>query len=156
MVLLNSEKRCLCSLDGPQMLLSAHSAQDHITHPMKQGTQIRRGSTGLNNTLSVTPVEPFDEHASDSTGRLQAPSICLCLHGWRYKRLSAMEKRVWKVKEPQGKGVVPPGKNSWRREILPQFHCPSTATSYFPSPSLILPKGPTSKDQGALKKKNLC
>lgn len=76
MVLLNSEKRCLCSLDGPQMLLSAHSAQDHITHPMKQGTQIRRGSTGLNNTLSVTPVEPFDEHASDSTGRLQAPSIC--------------------------------------------------------------------------------
>lgn len=34
MVLVNSKKYCLCSLDAPQMLLSAHSAQDHITRAM--------------------------------------------------------------------------------------------------------------------------
>ena len=71
MVPLNSEKRCLRALDGPQMLLSAHSARDHITHPMTQGTQIRRGSTGLNTTLYVTPVALFDEHASCSRIWLQ-------------------------------------------------------------------------------------
>ena len=58
-----------------------------------------------------------------------------------------MEKRVWDIKGPQGKGVAPPRKNSWR-EVQPQLHCRSTAASYLPSPSLILPKGPTSKDQG--------
>lgn len=85
MVLLNSEKCCLCALDGPQMLQSAHSARDHITRPMTQGTQIRRGSTGLHNTPCVTPVEPFDEHASDSTGWLQGSlvSASVCVAGGR-------------------------------------------------------------------------
>lgn len=63
MVLLNSKKCCLCSLDVPQMLLSAHLAQDHITHPMTQGTQIRRGSAGLDNMLYVTPVEPLYKYS---------------------------------------------------------------------------------------------
>jgi hypothetical protein len=36
MVLLNSKKCSLCSLDVPQMLLSAHLTQDHITHPMTE------------------------------------------------------------------------------------------------------------------------
>ena len=67
---LSSEERCLRSPDGPQTLLSARSPRDHVTHPMTQGTQIRRGSTGLNTTLYVTPVAPFDEHASCSRIRL--------------------------------------------------------------------------------------
>lgn len=64
MVPLNSEKRCLRTLDGPQMLLSAHSARDHITHSVTQGTQVRRGGAGLNTTLYVTPGAPLGEHAS--------------------------------------------------------------------------------------------
>lgn len=54
-------------LDGPQMLLSAHSARDHITHSVTQGTQVRRGGAGLNTTLYVTPGAPLGEHASRPT-----------------------------------------------------------------------------------------
>lgn len=135
MVLLNSEKCCLCALDGPQMLQSAHSARDHITRPMTQGTQIRRGSTGLHNTLCVTPVEPFNEHASDSTGWLQVPSICLCLRGWWQKRLSAMEKRVWEVKGPQGEEE----KSCPSSTVGPQQPPP------LPPPTWFCPRAPSPK-----------
>lgn len=39
MVLENSKKCCLCSLDKPQMLLSAQSAEDHTTQAVAQSAQ---------------------------------------------------------------------------------------------------------------------
>lgn len=123
MVLLNSKKCCLCSLDVPQMLLSAHLAQDHITHPMTQGTQIRRGSSGRDNMLQVTPVEPFYElsaRPSISTSMDTSPQASrlqqLPLHELRAGTVLCVEEGVWEVGGSQGKGGVHTGKNLQKRK----------------------------------------
>ena len=80
MVLLNSEKRCLYALDGPQMLQSAHSARDHITHPMTQ--ELRLEEAALDSAThcvspqwshsTSTPQTPRDDYRS-----LVSASVCV-------------------------------------------------------------------------------
>lgn len=99
MVLLNSKKCCLCSLDMPQMLLSAHSAQDHITHPVTQGTQIRRGCTSLRNlmahsTKASIPVL-FNFHQKRHNTRWARGSSYLPLHRLEVRRVQHYEEGGW-------------------------------------------------------------
>lgn len=59
MVLVNSKKCCLCSLlDKPQMLLSAHSAEDHTIQAVAHSAQDH-----------ITLHRPWHNHLRDSTLR---------------------------------------------------------------------------------------
>lgn len=81
---------------------------------MTQGTQIRRGSSGRDNMLQVTPVEPFYElsaRPSISTSMDTSPQAS------RLQQLPLhVEEGVWEVGGSQRKGGVHTGKNLQKRK----------------------------------------
>lgn len=149
MVLLNSKKCCLCSLDVPQMLLSAHLAPDHITHPVTQGTQIRRGSPRLDNLIGHTSRASLLARFFWSFN-FQKKRQYQVTTGTQYLLLHRLE--VQRDHEEGGlrnqrltrKGRSTDGEKTLEREPTPVLPQP-TAVFYsaFPLP----PQGPHSKDQ---------